>query len=958
MSPGVYVRERDRSSRRIMEELLVFMGRPGDIYTPPEPVPPPAPGYYLYGTGDNDNFQLLQPYHDNKYRPTSVPISDVRQFEAPSDDTIYAVKNDNTLWVWGIGQTYAGGAFGQPRQDFNLFHNVASSSIAPIQLPGEWTKVTGDELSMLGIKTDGTLWAWGYNFRGELGLGDTASRSIPVQVGTANDWLDISMAYNYSIGIRATGGNTVWNWGRINNSNVTTPIQSEFSTGWSKVQHGFVTYGLKTNGTLWSKGTSFTGRLGRGAGVTSSPTFGQIGSDTDWVSIGTSRMNATGFAIKNDGRMYYWGEDGVFGRPTLYTPTLFGTGSAFENYRWSYVCSQGYATLAVKTDGTLWGWDEGVSGILGYGGDEDVRRPLQVGTDTDWNKLFIFTGYTSNTFAIKTSGLSYSWGRGVEVFVGTDVFGYDISGSFTKTSTYTEMTGSKIWVSGSAYPEQDSYLAIDHSGSLWGWGDNSYGQLGVGDRHFTSSVRQVGNDTWKEISMGFNNAAGINKEDKLYTWGFNFYGQLGTTDDVDRLEPTHIETGSLWKSVAMGKFQSLAVRSDGRMFAWGSGSNGELGLGTDQSFTMQPIQVGGDTDWKSVYASDKVSFGIKEDGSLWGWGYNQMSVLGLGLENSYNTYNSPTQIITGSWKVVVSDGETTYALNSSGSLWGWGQNYNLTIPNGDPTGYDEGLSGMFSATGLLSGGDLIVASYTSSRITTTLNTCVTESLVNTLLGSASLTLSTIPTTGSNDNGYWELTLPFYINYNDSSYNTIYVSTNSYVTFGGGSFQAYPSANNPALNKIAISGYDNYVNKLYYGQEGNTFRIRYEGNGRYNNKGPSKDWEMVFYQNSSQIDIHVGKNPNWRFSADYEQPVPIEVDAGPWISIATSIDGGNQSLRLVKEDGTLWVQGTNQEGKLGTGDVLPPFTSPEGREFLTQVGEDTNYKQVFAGKYSTVVFKDN
>jgi len=140
-------------------------------------------------------------------------------------------------------------------------------------------------------------------------------------------------------------------------------------------------------------------------------------------------------------------------------------------------------------------------------------------------------------------------------------------------------------------------------------------------------------------------------------------------------------------------------------------------------------------------------------------------------------------------------------------------------------------------------------------------------LATNLLGAASLTSSTTPTVGNNDDGYWTLTLPFNITYLGTSYNTIYVGTNHYVTFGGGSTN-YSSLGptNPNLPKIMWCCDDNSVQRIYYGTEGSapnrTYRVRLEGAASTTGTlgSPTMVCEWVFYENTpEQIDLQLGIN---------------------------------------------------------------------------------------------------
>ena len=141
-------------------------------------------------------------------------------------------------------------------------------------------------------------------------------------------------------------------------------------------------------------------------------------------------------------------------------------------------------------------------------------------------------------------------------------------------------------------------------------------------------------------------------------------------------------------------------------------------------------------------------------------------------------------------------------------------------------------------------------------------------ITNSLLGSASLTVSTSPTNGGNDDGFWNLLLPFNISYLGNTYDRVYVGTNMYVTFGGGS-SVYSglSATTPNLPKIMWTAADRSVQRIYHGVEGTapnrTYRVRVEGHTAFSGGvlgSPTIVCEYVFYENTpAQIDLQCGIN---------------------------------------------------------------------------------------------------
>lgn len=181
---------------------------------------------------------------------------------------------------------------------------------------------------------------------------------------------------------------------------------------------------------------------------------------------------------------------------------------------------------------------------------------------------------------------------------------------------------------------------------------------------------------------------------------------------------------------------------------------------------------------------------------------------------------------------------------------------------------DSGFTAVATASAQLSGTTGFSAqANTSKRITTSSGVGTVTTISNSLLGALSLTSSTTPTTGNNDDGYWTLTLPFNIQFTGITTNIVYPGTNTYITFGGGSSNySGLGFGNPAFSKIMMSSADNSCQRLYYGAEGTsplrTYRIRYEGTDSVSGTlgSPNMVYEAVFYENvPARIDIHIGAN---------------------------------------------------------------------------------------------------
>tara|TARA_R100001443_G_scaffold34138_1_gene47951 strand:- start:284 stop:1498 length:1215 start_codon:yes stop_codon:yes gene_type:complete len=343
---------------------------------------------------------------------------------------IWSYTAPSATYVWG-GNSY--GFLGQ---------NDRTNRSSPIQLPGEWSRMGSGAYAQGGIKTDGTMWMWGNNFKGMLGLNDPAgpgpagnapARSSPAQL--PGDWAAGTWGEYCSMAIKTNG--TLWAWGYnvggvlgLNDQipwptgGESSPRQVGTDTTWSStVKHlstGYNASGaIKTDGTLWCWGSNNPGILGQNDRTSrSSPV--QVGSDTTWsVLTGVSAVGA--HAIKTDGSLWSWGNNnlgnlGLNNRTYLSSPTQIGT-----NTNWAIVNSIALqATIATKTDGTLWTWGSNEAGELGLnegGPTKNISSPTQIGSGTDWSDARAFR---RNVAAVKTDGTMYGWGANYNGTVGAN----------------------------------------------------------------------------------------------------------------------------------------------------------------------------------------------------------------------------------------------------------------------------------------------------------------------------------------------------------------------------------------------------------------------------------------------------------------------------------------------------------------------------------------------------------
>ena len=346
-------------------------------------------------------------------------------------------------------------------------------------------------------------------------------------------------------------------------------------------------------------------------------------------------MAAAGASGGEVRKMWAWGKNAVgqLGDNTTTnrsSPVLVAGGSE----SWT-VCSAGHdCGLGIRSDGTLWTWGRASYGRLGDGQTSSNKScPVQVGSLTDWNtddvkKSSLYYG----GFVIKDDGLLWGWGNNSKGQIGV--------GNTTANSSPVHVGSFTDWahiVAGGG-----SSLAIKTNNTLWTWGYGDQGALGHGNRTYYSSPVQVGAlTTWAFATMA-RHVLAVKTDGTLWAWGRAQAGALGLGDTTNRSSPVQVGSLTNWATTAAGTDWSVAIKTDGTLWAWGNNSAGQLGQGNTTDYSS-PVQIGSLTDWSKVYTGPNARawVALKTDNTAWSCGYNKYGILGVG-----NTTNrsSPVQI--------------------------------------------------------------------------------------------------------------------------------------------------------------------------------------------------------------------------------------------------------------------------------------------------------------------------
>lgn len=564
-----------------------------------------------------------------------------------------------------------------------------------------------------GTPPAATLWTWGFNGQGSLGDGTTVHRSTPVHIGTDTNWLQVTTGQLFQGGLKQDG--TIWVWGRNahyqfgngTNINTSSPIQFGSDTNWKQVHMGQASvFAIKTDGTLWVCGANSYGQLGlNDVAIRSSPT--QVGSLTNWKQVSCGPNHTQG--IKTDGTLWSWGNNsygqlGIGTTTSTSSPVQVGSMT-----NWNKIYTGNDSIHAIKDDGTLWAWGRNESGQLGDGTTTWRSSPVQIGGLNNWVSM---SSGQFCTLGIQSDGTLWAWG---DNYYGQ--LGIGVGGGGSRFSSPIQVGSLTDWKAvGCGY---DTSMAIKTDGTLWTWGNNIYGGLGIGIEtgafYTISSPIQVGGDrTWVALtdtgdwsvaalkSVTEQHAGDFLSTDgydtlwaplpytfnpgqayqTYWAWGTNLYGRIGDGTTVAKSSPVQIGRPDEWKQVACAYNHTIAIKHNGTLWTWGQNSSGQLGNGTITA-KSSPIQIGSLTDWIYVAAGLDSSAAIRSNHTLWTWGGNTFGQLGLG---DRTPRSSPVQVgALTLWQTITASNKGMYGIRTNGTLWSWGRNVDGELGVGDIT---------------------------------------------------------------------------------------------------------------------------------------------------------------------------------------------------------------------------------------------------------------------------------
>ena len=388
-------------------------------------------------------------------------------------------------------------------------------------------------------------------------------------------------------------------------------------------------------GNAYSWGLNTNGQIGDASIVAKSSPVAVLGglafNKIYGTTVSATVMNSYGIAA--NGSVYSWG---VNGNGQLGVGTVAAKSSPVAilgGIKFMDIYPRDTSVLGISSDNSAYAWGVNTNGQLGVGNVVPRSSPVAVLGGLSFSTMSFISGSAANgsVVAVTTGGLAYSWGNNVNGQLGDGTVA-------AKSSPVAVLGGLQIkQIVGGAVSSRYSFTALDNSGNAYSWGDNSSGQLGHGDVVAKSSpVAVIGGLTFERLIKCPKSESifGIVSGGSLYAWGDNTQGALGIGSTSAASSPVAVLGGLEFKDVKTFRSMSIGLTNDGTAYAWGINANGQLGLG-DIVSRSSPVAVLGGFKFADIFFADSANdvysvFGIATNGGLYAWGNNTNGTLGVG----------------------------------------------------------------------------------------------------------------------------------------------------------------------------------------------------------------------------------------------------------------------------------------------------------------------------------------
>ncbi|MFJ1464836.1 RCC1-like domain-containing protein [Clostridioides difficile] len=633
----------------------------------------------VWGCGRNGENQLGIADRNDKLRFHKLPIDNVRKIECGINFTI-VLKNDGTVWGTGINSAGQLG-LGHTSSPIMSFTKLPIDNVKDITCGASHTIIT---------KNDGTIWGTGASSSGQLGLG-TGTRTSFVRI-PIDDIKQVVTYSNHTLILK--NDSSLWGTGANENgqlglSHTTSPITSftEITNNVEYVYRGAVgashTIIRKFDGIAYGAGVNSSNQISSSSSSYLSSFTAMYNSSTNLsfmirdASYGTTHTILTltsGVTLaigKNSSGQLGLGTTTELTSLSNVQPTIpvHNILSQFNN-NFKIVATRNNRTFFLRDDDTLWGVGNNTNGELGNSNlSNGIARAVKLNIN---DVKDVVTG-EKTSIVLKTDGTL--WGTGDNSTNNSLGEGMSKHNVFVKLSTFINNSNIVQVSMGNQFT-----LALTDIGTVYGTGDNRYGQLGLGSTISTSKFTKIPIDNVRFIATGSDSSYIIKNDNTLWTTGDNRYGQLGLGNSSNFSTFTKVEIDNV-KEVIVGEIYALVLKYDGTLWATGRNNYAQLGLGdkTDRN-TFTKVNI---DNIKKVSCGALSTFVLKNDDTAWSVGYNINGELGLGDATPREEFTQITRFPK--IKDIYAGYYYTMVLLHDGTIWGVGKNTNGQQGNGSVT---------------------------------------------------------------------------------------------------------------------------------------------------------------------------------------------------------------------------------------------------------------------------------
>lgn len=385
----------------------------------------------------------------------------------------------------------------------------------------------------MAIDGDGALWSWGRNYAGQLGDGTTNDSHVPIRIGSDTDWVAVSAGDHHSVARKRDGSLWAWGYNHFGQLGIGTtedahsPELVHVGKDWAAFVAGdYHTIGLKRDGSVWTWGCNKRGQLGIGSASAGHKPI-RVGDDK-WMVV-PADVETTVRVVQD-----------------AHEPVRVG-----EDTDWAKVDAGGYYCVALKTDGSLWTWGDNRYGQMGQGTRDHELEPVRIGTENDWASVY---GGVHHVLAVKEDGTVWAWGLNEYQTIPVEAKERDVRVPARAQLSRNWQVISGGWRHTLGLKRDGSLWAwgLNNYGQL-GSGDTSDigfrilkgdAHVGVYGEQFRNGsktpVRVVGGSDWVAVCGQGHHSIGMKRDGSVWTWGLNWFGQLGIGSTENQTMPVRV----------------------------------------------------------------------------------------------------------------------------------------------------------------------------------------------------------------------------------------------------------------------------------------------------------------------------------------------------------------------------------------------------------------------------------